>query len=203
MAPAKKQGAPKELSAKRARNRQQYSQARAVAKAESFRRAKETTAAAPTYKSEYFKELGEVIGTMLSDGATLDDISTLPGMPPLREMLRWINDTEHPFRTIYYTAKQTLIPLYEERAQTAATKVLVGRTKVRRQVLDRMGDIVTVEEEREADNVERSRLMMAAYQWTLTHLAPKKHGRLAVVSDDGPNAQLEALFRGLQQGPAE
>lgn len=168
-----------------------------------YRTALEIATARKPYDGEYSDDLGEDIATMVVDGATLENVSALPNMPPLPDMLRWIVKPSHPFRALYYSAKAALVPLYEERAQAAATQALIGRIKVRKDAVTRDGDIVTLEEEREIDNVERSRLMVATYQWTLSHLSPKKHGPKADQTPDKPTEQLEALFAALKAGPAE
>lgn len=155
------------------------------------------------YNGEYTNELGEVMAAMVADGMTLDAMDTLDKLPPRRVILRWLTDTEHPFYKLYYEAKRMLVPLYEERAQTAASTPLIGVTKISRQALDRDGDPVDLYEERTADNVERSKLIVNTLQWSLSHLAPKKHGRNPDLSSDKPNEQLEGLFAALKAGPKE
>lgn len=155
------------------------------------------------FDGEYTDELGQLLSEMVADGITLDTISKLPNTPPLRLMLRWIADDSHPFRKLYYDAKNLMVALYEERALDAATQPLIGVIKTKKQAVTRDGDVVDLEEERIADNVERSRLVVDTYKWTLEHLAPRKHGRKATPDGQQPNEQLEALFSSLKEGPVE
>lgn len=154
------------------------------------------------YNGEYTAELGEALFKMIVEGIGLDNITTLPNMPPLYDMLKWIGNTEHPFSKIYRDAKQLLLALYEERALNVALKPM--QTVIKRTyqtVVD--GEVEDLYEERVVDNVERSKLAHAAYVWSLGHLAPKKHGRRAEDEGGGKNEQLEALFNSLKQGPAQ
>jgi hypothetical protein len=165
--------------------------------------AQEALAEAKPYDGEYTGELGELMAAMVADGLTLDQMDELPKLPPRRVVLRWLTDDQHPFYKLYYEAKKMLVPLYEERAQTVAATPLAGTIRTKRQILDRDGDVVDVEEERVSDNVERSKLIVATLQWSLSHLAPKKHGRIPDLTNTGPNEQLEGLFAALKSGPAD
>ena len=104
---------------------------------------------------------------------------------------------------MYAQAREAAIPLLEDRAMSIAINPQPGYVKVRRQVLDKDGSVVEVEEIREQDAVERSRLALSAYQWVLGWRAPKKHGKQADPEAGKPNAQLTALFDSLKSGPKE
>jgi hypothetical protein len=207
MAPAKKskQGVPPATSvrkvvpggAPRARG-QTHQIARVVERVKRYKKALPIAQATPAFNGEYTTTLGETLSDMVADGCTLDNISTLPNMPPLRVMLRWIADTSHPFNKIYYDAKRAMVALYEERAFEAANKPLLATFTTRRQALDKNGAVVDLVEEREVDNVERAKLMVSTHQWTLSHLAPKKHSRQATPITGEGTEQLEALFQSLK-----
>ncbi len=177
--------------------------ARVEAKAQIFLRATEAAVLEPPYGGEYTERLGLVIAAMVADAATLDNISTLPNMPPLRDMLKWIAQESHPFSRLYYDAKRVLVPLYEERAQAVANRTLRAAKKRKYQAVDRFGEVHDLTEETESDNVERSRLIVDTYQWTLSHLSPRKHGRRAEDGGGGPNEQLKTLFDSLKQEAGE
>ena len=113
-------------------------------------------------------------------------------------MLRWLSNETHKFSLTYARARAMVVPLYEDRALAAVLNPLTGKVCTKRQVLDRDGKIVEVEETRESDNVARSALVFGGYQWVLGWMLPKKHGQKP---DDGgtkKNTQLEALFQSLK-----
>lgn len=175
-----------------------HQMARVEHRAQIFRRATEAAEHEPPYEGVYTERLGLVLAAMVADGATLDNISTLPNMPPVYHMTKWIAQADHPFHKLYYDAKQVLIPLYEERAQTAAYQSLKATRRRRYQQVDKYGAIHDLVEEIETDNVARSALRFQAMQWTLSHLSPRKHGRNAEPGADEPNEQLKALFEALK-----
>lgn len=154
-----------------------------------------------TEQSEYTQQLGVVMAAAVADGATLDQLGTLPQCPPRRIMAGWVVDEQHPFHKLYYRGKELCSVLMEERAVVAATTSLVGVRRRRYQSVDREGDIHDLEEEIEFDNVERSRLVVGAYQWALEHLMPKRWGRRPETGQS--NEQLEALFQALKAGPVD
>ena len=108
-------------------------------------------------------------------------------------MLGWLSSDAHKFSALYARAREFAIPLLEDRALSVALNPQPGIIKVRRQVLDKNGDIVEVEEERTQDAVERSKLALSAYQWVLSWRAPKKHGKQAQPGDDGNDALKQLL----------
>lgn len=215
MAPAKKQkkGAPSTASGKKKKGwatqaerderKSRPRRARAEHRAQLYRRAIEVVKELPEFSGEYTAALGDAFAVLIADGCTLDNVSSFACMPPRYMLLRWIADKEHPLSRIYYDAKALLVPLYEERAQAAADNPLRGVIVTRRQAVTKTGAVVDLREEREVDNVERSKLQVGTYQWTLSHLLPKKHGRNAQPAAGEPNDQLKALFESLKQGPAE
>ena len=151
---------------------------------------------------EYSEKLGEALTALIATGNSLDAISQMPGMPSMYRLLCWINDEAHPFSLRYTRAKKMLVALYEERVQLAATQPEQFTIITRKKGIAAAGPVDTVEE-RVIDNTARSLLKMQAYQWTLSHLLPRKHGRLASLGSGGKNEQLEALFQALKSGPAE
>lgn len=151
---------------------------------------------------EWNDALGKALFALIATGHGMKEISEMPGMPPLFQMLQWLENDAHPFAVTRARAKELLVPLYEETAHRIgmSSNPLILHTK--RQVLNRDGDVVDVFEEREVDNVERSKLAISTLQWTLSHLKPKKHGRNPEGSA-GKNEQLEGLFAALKAGPVE
>jgi hypothetical protein len=113
-------------------------------------------------------------------------------------MLRWLADDTHKFNFTYTRARAMVVPLYEDRALSAAVNAQRGVVRVKGQRVLADGTKVDIEEIRESDNVERAKLMMAGYQWALGWMVPKKHGRNAVPDANKPNEQLEALFQALK-----
>jgi hypothetical protein len=146
----------------------------------------------------YTDELNEVLFELLCVGTSLDVISTLKGTPGLGTMLRWLAKEEHPFTITYTRARAMVVPLYEDRALAAALNPLIGKVRTKREVLDRDGNVVEVEEERESDNVARSALVLGGYQWALGWMVPKKHGAKPDEGSNKKNEQLEALFQSLK-----
>jgi hypothetical protein len=151
---------------------------------------------------EWSKPLEEALFALISTGHSMDEIATITGMPSVYQMLKWLSDPAHPFSVTRARAKDMLVPLYEEQGQRIAVNSNPCILKTRRQVLDKFGAPVWIEETKEIDNVARSALALQGLQWTLSHLMPKKHG-LKPEPTAGPNEQLEGLFAALKAGPAE
>lgn len=151
----------------------------------------------PPFNGEYNDELGAALADRVADGMTLDQIASLPNTPPGRVLRRWIMTDGHPFRVLYYEAKKLMVPLYEERAQDAALQPLLGKKRKKKQQFNvAAGKIVNLEDEEEFDNVERARLIVNTYQWSLSHLEPKKHGRNIIPdADNGALRDLLQQFR--------
>jgi hypothetical protein len=175
-------------------------EATAALKAEVYRRCEPVLDRMPDYKGQYTAELGEALAELVAEGAVLRDIASLEGMPKLHVMLRWIGEAGHPFAALYAAAKLVRVPALEELSLETALKPNIQVLKTRRQVLDKFNGVVTLKEEREVDNVQRSELVMKAIGWTLGHTMPKKHGRNP--EDEKPNDQLNSLFAALMKGPA-
>jgi hypothetical protein len=149
------------------------------------------------------EELGDTLFELIATGHSMDMIGAMEGMPSVFNMLKWRQDETHPFSSLFSRAKQQLVDLYEERAQLAALQPLEFVIKTRKQVVTRDGDVVWVTERKIVDNTARSALQLQAYQWTLGHLKPKKHGRNPDQGGGGTNEQLKGLIDALKAGPAE
>lgn len=148
-------------------------------------------------------ELADTLFELISTGHGMRQIDAMDGMPSLFTMLKWRQDDTHPFAKLFVRAKEHLVDLYEEEAQLAAVQPEMFVQKTRKQVVTKDGDIVWVTENRIMDNVARSALKVQAYQWTLGHLKPRKHGRTPDTSSSGPNEQLRGLFDSLKAGPVD
>jgi hypothetical protein len=153
-------------------------------------------------KFPYTSELGAKIHDLLVAGVSVMKISMLDDMPSDVTMFKWIGNPEHPFSKVYKEAKQLMVARFEEEIQAIADEECVGEVSTTRHVV--IDNVVTpVTEVRRGDMIEHRKLRIAARQWTLSHLMPKKHGKQAVLTDDKPNEQLNALFAALQAGPAK
>lgn len=152
---------------------------------------------------EYTPELAEKLFDYIVSGLSLEKIGRIEGMPSMGLLLKWVGRKDHPFSSDYARAKQLLVPLYEEQARDAALDTLPGTITVQRTGIGPKGERIDIEEVRTIDNVERSKLIVGVNQWALSWMMPKKHGRLAQISDNEPNAQLAALFESLKAGPVE
>lgn len=152
---------------------------------------------------EWTENLGRALHSLIATGHTMKEIAEMDGMPPLYQQLVWLADKDHPYVSVRARAKEALIPLYEEMAQSIAMNPGQGIVKVRKQVVTRDGDTVWVTERRTGDNTERAKLALQGLQWSLSHLQPKKHGRTPDNSGDKPNEQLEGLFAALKAGPVK
>lgn len=130
-------------------------------------------------KYRYTEALGQEIHEHIVNGLSLMKIAQLPGMPGSSVLYTWIATESHPLSKLYVRAKEILVARIEEEIQDIADEPLPGVIKTTRQAVTKNGGIVTLEEERIIDNVERTKLRVAARQWTLAHLKPKKHGRQA------------------------
>jgi hypothetical protein len=155
----------------------------------------------PEVEIPYSDDLDRQLFKLLSVGTSLDTISTLKDMPDLSAMLTWLADETHKFNSTYTRARKLVIPLYEDRALDLALNPKIGVVKTKRQALTKDGEVVTLEEERTDDAVERARLGVQAYQWALGWMVPKKHGKQPDVNPNGKNEQLESLFAALKSGP--
>jgi hypothetical protein len=155
------------------------------------------------YDGVYTEELAALLFDMVVKGTTLAQIGTLPGMPGFGVMLRWAGNPDHPFHRLYYEAKRLRVPYLEEQAaEIAANPQLATRRRIY-QVVDKHGEVHTLEETVEGDNVERAKLQVGVLQWQLAWNAPVRHGPKAEPVKDKGSEQLEALFAALKQGPAE
>lgn len=146
----------------------------------------------------YNEALDNALFSLIVCGTTLEEIAEREGMPSLSTLLIWIGTKDHPFGATYIKAKEMLVPLYEERVVAVATKAQMGEI-----VVERDGIEGPSTEVRRVDAVERSKLAVSAYQWSLSHLRPRKHGRNADPQAGQPNEQLKALFDALNAGPVE
>ena len=155
----------------------------------------------PVRDIPYTDELDEKLFILLSVGTSLDTIASLEGMPELYVLLGWLAKSTHRLNSTYARARQLVIPLYEDRALELALNTTPGVVKTKRQALTKDGEVVTLEEERTDDAVERARLGLSAYQWVLGWMVPKKHGKQPDVNPNGKNEQLESLFAALKSGP--
>lgn len=133
----------------------------------------------------------------------MNAISKLEGMPSVYQMMKWLAEEEHPFTKCRARAQRELVPYYEEMAKEIAMTSNTYDIVTKKQVITKDGDVIEVEETRTVDNVERSKLAVSTLQWSLSHLAPKKHGRNPDPNADKPNEQLEGLFAALKHGPIE
>lgn len=157
----------------------------------------------PGSKVKWTEELSEALFELIATGHGMQQIAEMEGMPSLFCMLKWRADETHPFCKVYTRAKDYLVTLYEEQAHLAAIQPELFVLKTRKQVVTRDGDIVWVTENRTVDNVARSSLKLQAYQWTLSHLKPKKHGAKPDPSTGSANEQLKGLFDALMAGPVD
>jgi hypothetical protein len=150
----------------------------------------------------YTEELGLRIHDLVADGKSLSKIAAIEGMPARVTMLKWLGDEKHSFALLYAQAKQLLVAAFEDEIQEIADTQEVGEIVTERDaIVD--GAVVTLREVRRTDMLEHRKLKIDARRWTLAHLRPKKHGKLADGSGEGKNEQLEALFQSLKSGPVE
>lgn len=150
----------------------------------------------------YTEALGTRIRHLLIAGLSVMKIAKMPGMPSEVKMFIWIGTPDHPFSKVYKEAKALMVSRFEEEIQAIADEQTTSVLRIEREVfVDGVKE--TVVEVRHVDAVEHRKLRIAARQWTLSHLMPKKHGKQAVLTDDKPNEQLNALFAALQAGPAK
>jgi hypothetical protein len=146
----------------------------------------------------YTDALGAEIHDLLVTGLSVMKVAKRPGMPCDVTMFKWIGDPKHPFSELYRKAKQLMVARFEEEIQDIADEEHIGEIHTDRQALTAEGDVVTLTEVRRVDSVEHRKLRIAARQWTLSHLMPKKHGRLPAQNDGEGGSQLEALFQALK-----
>ena len=150
----------------------------------------------------YTEKLGQTFFELVSTGHSLDRIAEREDMPSLGTILAWIDIENHAFHKFYVTGKKALVPLFEERMALAGLEVEPLTITIHRKGTTATGPIDVIEE-KTVDNTARSQLRMNAYQLTLAHLLPRKHGRTPDLGNSGQNAQLEGLFASLKSGPAD
>lgn len=141
----------------------------------------------------YPPELDRKLFRLIATAHSLQDISEIEGMPELFVLLHWRATKDHPFGATYLKAKEQMEPFLEELVTKISMNPMRGVTKVRKQVLDKDGNIVTLEEERESDAVERSRLAADALRWNLAILRPKRYGRQPEQPAEGNESLKELL----------
>lgn len=151
----------------------------------------------------YTEVLGIRIGDLLVAGLSIMKIAKMPGMPSEVRMFRWIGTPDHPFSKVYKEAKALMVSRFEEEIQAIADEQTTSVLRIEREVFSPDGVKETVVEVRHVDAVEHRKLRIAARQWTLSHLMPKKHGKQATGTAGEGNEQLNALFAALKSGPAE
>ncbi len=150
---------------------------------------------------EWTEELGQALYALIATGHSLREISEMEGMPSLIQLAGWTAENTHGFADLRARAKETLVPIYEELAETIAANPNPVRLKTRKQIVTKDGDVVWVTEYRDTDGVERSKLALQGIQWALGHLKPKKHGPRPESGDKSGSEQLEGLFNALKAGP--
>jgi hypothetical protein len=151
----------------------------------------------------YTEALGTRISDLLVAGLSVMKIAKMPGMPSEVRMFRWIGTPDHPFSKVYKEAKALMVSRFEEEIQAIADEQTTSVLRIEREVFSPDGVKETVVEVRHVDAVEHRKLRIAARQWTLSHLMPKKHGKQAMGTAGEGNEQLNALFAALKSGPAE
>ena len=77
--------------------------------------------------SEYTPELGEAICEQVMDGASLETIAVLPGMPSKRTILRWLAANKD-FEQMFFLAKRAWVT-DEEHALDAMTQEAIDWAK--------------------------------------------------------------------------
>lgn len=138
---------------------------------------------------EYTPELDRRLFRLIATAHSLEEISNVEGMPELFVLLDWRSDKDHPFGPTYLKAKEQMAAYMEELVVKVSTTPMKAEYRTTKQVLDRDGQVKTLVEVREADNVERARLAADAYKWNLAILQPKRYGRNA----DGVGGENDAL----------
>lgn len=203
--PRKKTAEPQPVlreDAPRRKTRKAYARAVLAAERQVAAEKKISQSNISAFDGEYTPRLGKLLFELVLDGNGLRQISTLPGMPPCRELTAWAGDPQHPFHTLYYEARRLLVPLLEEAVLITATEPMVGVRTRRHTIIDRLGAERELTEVIESDNVERAKLRVHALLATLGWTFPQKHGAKAQPPAQGGSTQLEALFEALKAGPS-
>lgn len=160
---------------------------------------------------QYTDQLGQELYQLVAMGIHIKAIALMERMPREFTMWQWIARPEHPFSKLYDEARSMLVRKREEHIEEVAVNtesLLVTRTiKERKQVLNAEGKPVWVNVERteevKQDGTKHRELLIRTLQWSLGHLAPKKHGPKSQPAEGGSNPQLDALFASLNAGPVD
>lgn len=205
----------KNTNAGTAKQRQAVARARAAAHREVYRPIlrpdKPHDPATIIGPDQYTDQLGQELFQLVAMGIHIKSIALMERMPKEFTMWQWVARPDHPFSKLYDEARAMLVRKREEYIESVAenTETLVVRKviKEKKQVLDIDGNIVDVETEREEfihqDATKHRELLIKTMQWSLGHLAPKKHGPKAQAVEGGSNPQLDALFASLNAGPVD
>jgi len=152
----------------------------------------------------YDQELATEICTRFATDPTmsLSKLNLDPRYPIVMTFYQWLEQSPELAR-LYARAREAQLDVQAEDMRETAANALEGKVRTRRQAVTKHGDIVDLEEERTADNVERAKLMISTQQWLLARLRPRKYGVQVDPAANQPNDQLKALFDSLKSGPAE
>jgi hypothetical protein len=145
---------------------------------------------------QYFEE-------QVTLGVPVKQLAQTQGLPSEFVLWKCIANERSELHTAYARGKQTAVARYEEEIELIASTPITGEVVVYGQHVTKDGDVVPTEERRVADMLGHRQLLIDTHKWTLAHIRPKKHGRLAAPAGNEPNEQLEALFQALQAGPVE
>ena len=135
----------------------------------------------------YTPELGLELCSRLvgTDGSpkSLVTVCNADDMPCYKTVMVWLNDPElKDFSQNYHRAREHRTEIIFEQLRDIAEKPLVGEITITKETKD--GKFVEV---KQADNVQRSDLMVKTAMWQLARMAPKKYGDRQILAGDPEN----------------
>ena len=128
----------------------------------------------------------------IAQGETLISICQDPRMPPRVVVLQWalgrIQGDDDPktvaFPEMYERARRLQAEVRIDELFELADNPNVSIKKIRKEFMNKRGELVETEEEHTDDNVARSKLQVDTRQWFAAQIVPKLYGRLRFREDD-------------------
>ena len=160
------------------------------------------TAKKDGHPTVWTKSIEEKFEREVTLGTPVKEIGRMSDMPNEYSLWTWIAKEDHPCASAYARGKQKRVANLEEELEIESNANRTGVVTTKKEVVTGDGDVIEVEESRQYDNTERSKIRIDAIKWTLAHTRPKKHGRQPELPADKGNTQLDSLFKSLMSGPA-
>lgn len=157
----------------------------------------ETDDPGPGRPSVFTPELEVEILTRMQEGRSLNSICADEDMPDKSTVFRRLA-SDKDFRDKYRACAEIRADALHEEMLNVAHDPLVGLITITRETKDG-----TFTDTKEADNVERSKLIVHTLQWTTERMAPKKYGNKIQHTGEGGGPVAVQIVRFTDAAPGK